>query len=74
MLDVLEDEGESSNLVRENTRRYLATYQEMFRDEEVYDHKKDEAAQRCRDWCRHRVLDELVNAKASRPQIVCEWY
>jgi hypothetical protein len=59
LLDVLEDEGESSNLVRENTRRYIATYEEMFRDEEVYDHKKDEAARRCRDWCRQRVLDEL---------------
>src|SRR5947209_19134638 len=59
LLDVLEDEGESSKLVRENTRRYLATYEEMFRHEEVYDHKKDEAAQRCRDWCRQRVLDEL---------------
>jgi hypothetical protein len=59
LLDILEDEGESFPLVRENTRRYLATYEEMFRDEEVYDHKKDAAAKRCRDWCRQRVLEEL---------------
>ena len=59
LLDVLQDEGESSRLVCENTRRYLPTYEEIFRHEEVYGHKKDEAAKRCRDWCRQRVLDEL---------------
>jgi hypothetical protein len=59
LLDVLEDEGKNSDIVRENTRRYLAAYEEMFRAEEVQDHKKDEAAQRCRDWCRKRVLQEI---------------
>jgi hypothetical protein len=59
LLDLLEDEGKNSDIVGENTRRYLATYEEMFRAEEVQDHKKDEAAQRCRDWCRQRVLEEI---------------
>ena len=59
LLDVLEDEGKNCDIVGENTRRYLATYEEMFRAEEVQDRKKDEAAQRCRDWCRQRVVEEI---------------
>ena len=35
LLDVLEDEGKSSNVVRANTRCYLALYLEMFRAREV---------------------------------------
>jgi hypothetical protein len=31
----------------------------MFRAREVEDYKKDAAAQKCRDWCRQRVLEEL---------------
>jgi hypothetical protein len=59
LLDVLEDEGKDPNIVGENTRRYLATYEEMFRAQEGQDDKKDEAAQRCRDWCHQRVLEEI---------------
>ena len=59
LLDVLEDEGKDSNVVRANTRCYLALYVEMFRAREVQEYKKDAAAQRCRDWCRQRVLQEL---------------
>ena len=59
LLDVLEDEGKDSNVVRPNTRCYLALYLEMFRAREVQEYKKDAAAQRCRDWCRQRVLQEL---------------
>jgi hypothetical protein len=59
LLDVLEDEGKHSNVVRANTRCYVALYIEMFRAREAEDHKKDEAAQRCREWCRQRVLEEL---------------
>ena len=59
LLDVLEDERKSSNVVRANTRCYLALYLEMFRAREVQEYKKDAAAQRCRDWCRQRVLEEL---------------
>ena len=59
LLDVLEDEGKGSNVVRANTRCYLALYVEMFRAREVQEYKKDAAAQRCRDWCRQRVLEEL---------------
>ncbi len=59
LLDVLEDEEKKSDIVRENTRRYLATYEDMFRAEEVQEDKKEEAAQRCRDWCRQRVLEEI---------------
>jgi hypothetical protein len=58
-LDVLEDEGKGSNVVRANTRCYLALYIEMFRAREAEDYKKNLAAQRCRDWCRQRVLEEL---------------
>jgi hypothetical protein len=59
LLDVLEDEGKGSNVVRANTRCYLALYIEMFRVREVEDLRKPAAAQRCRDWCRQRVLEEL---------------
>ena len=59
LLDVLEDEGKDSNVVCANTRCYLALYSEMFRAREAEDYKKDAAAQRCRDWCRARVLEEL---------------
>ena len=31
----------------------------MFRAREPEDYKKDLAAQRCREWCRQRVLEEL---------------
>ena len=59
LLDMLEDEGKDSNVVRANTRCYLALYIEMFRAREQEDYQKDLAAQRCRDWCRERVLEEL---------------
>ena len=59
LLDVLENEGKDSNVVRANTRCYLALYIEMFRAREQEDYQKDLAAQRCRDWCRQRVLEEL---------------
>jgi hypothetical protein len=59
LLEVLEDEGKDSNVVRANTRCYVALYIEMFRAREAEDHKKDDAAQRCHDWCRQRVLEEL---------------
>ena len=41
LLDVLEDEGKDSNVVRANTRCYLALYIEMFRAREPEDYKKD---------------------------------
>ena len=59
LLDVLADEGKHFNVVRANTRCYLALYVEMFRAREAEDYQKDAAAQRCRDWCRQRVLEEL---------------
>jgi hypothetical protein len=59
LLDVLEDEGKAFNVVRANTRCYLALYVEMFRAREAEDLRKDAAAQRCRDWCRQRVREEL---------------
>jgi len=59
LLDVLTDEGKHFNVVRANTRCYLALYVEMFRAREAEDYQKDAAAQRCRDWCRQRVLEEL---------------
>ena len=49
LLEVLEDEGKDSNVVRANTRCYVALYIEMFRAREAEDHKKDDAAQRCHD-------------------------
>jgi hypothetical protein len=58
LLDVLEDEGKDLNVVRANTRCYLALYIEMFRAREAEDERKDSAAQKCRDWCRQRVLQE----------------
>ena len=57
--EVLEDEGKDSQVVTANTRCYLALYIEMFRAREAEDRNKDAAAQRCRDWCRERVLEEL---------------
>jgi hypothetical protein len=59
LLVVLADEGKNSNVVRANTRCYLALYVEMFRAREAENYQKDIAAQRCRDWCRQRVLKEL---------------
>jgi len=59
LLDVLADDGKDPNVVRANTRCYLAAYVEIFRASDVEDYKKDVAAQRCRDWCRQRVLEEL---------------
>jgi hypothetical protein len=59
LLDVLADEGKHFNVVRADTRCYLALYVEVFRAREAEDYQKDAAAQRCRDWCRQRVLEEL---------------
>jgi len=59
LLEVLEDEGKESNVVRANARCYLALYIEMFRAREVEGHRKDAAEQRCREWCRQRVLQEV---------------
>jgi len=50
---------EKARISSARIRAVTLTYEEMFRDEEVYDHKEDEAARRSRDWCRERVLDEL---------------
>jgi hypothetical protein len=44
LLDVLADEGKHFNVVRANTRCYLALYVEMFRAREVQEYKKDAAA------------------------------
>jgi hypothetical protein len=60
LLDVLADEGKHFNVVRANTRCYLALYVEMFRARELDDYRKDVAA--CKS---------LINAKALRPQVIC---
>jgi hypothetical protein len=59
LLDVLEDEGKKSNVVRANARCYVSLYIETFRAREVDEDKKEAAAQRCRDSCQQRVLEEL---------------
>ena len=74
LLDVLQDEGESSRLVCENTRRYLATYEEIFRHEEVYGHKKTRLPRDVAIGVGSGCWTNWINAKARRPQTICGWY
>jgi hypothetical protein len=47
--------GTNPNATNAGVRRHLAQYEEMFRSNEVDEHKKDAAALRCRALIRRRV-------------------
>src|SRR5690348_16041653 len=74
LLDVLGGDGKDSNIVTENTHRYLAAYEQMFRPGRWTTNKRDEAVQRCRCGCKQRVLEELDQREgtetADHPRIV----
>jgi hypothetical protein len=63
--DVLALEGEIWSLIREAVRRYLATYEKQFRDDEPNKRMKDTAARVCRGLCRARVLKEMRRRKGT---------
>ena len=58
---VLSNEGVNSNKIREDTRIYLAEFEEMFRDAELDEPEKPQAAERCRALCRARVVEEEMS-------------
>jgi hypothetical protein len=59
MKDVLGLEGEDSNVVREGVRRYMAAYEKQVRVAETEARKMVPAAQRFRELCRDRVIEEI---------------
>ena len=62
---VLSNEGVNSNKIREDTRIYLAEFEEMFRDAELDEPEKTQAAERCRALCRARVVEEISRHKGA---------
>ena len=66
--DTLGDEGKNPNVIRENTRRHLAVYEQMFRDGELDQRKKDEAARRCRELCRQRAVEQIFRCKDTQTE------
>jgi hypothetical protein len=63
--EVLSNEGVNSNEIREATRIYLAEYERMFRDAELDEPEKTQAAERCRALCRARVVEEMSRCKGT---------
>jgi hypothetical protein len=61
--DVLADQGKTKARIRNNVRFYLAVCLQDFRDREVDERKKEEAAERCRLLCRYRVLQEISQCR-----------
>jgi hypothetical protein len=66
--DSLGDEGKNPNVVRENTRRHLVAYEQMFRDGEVDKRKKNGAARRCRELCRQRAVEQIFRCKDTQTE------
>ena len=64
MKDVLGLEGENSNEVREGVRRYMAEYEKQVRVAETDAPRKVPAAQRFRELCRNRVIEEIQRRTA----------
>ena len=64
MKDVLGLEGEDSNVVREGVRRYMAAYEKQVRVAETEARKMVPAAQRFRELCRDRVIQEIQQQTA----------
>jgi hypothetical protein len=63
--EVLRIEGANSNEIREDTRFYLAEYERMFREAELDEPEKTQAAERCRALCRARVVEEMSRCKGT---------
>ncbi len=57
--DVLALEGADSSMIREGVRIHLAVYEKQFWDAEPDKRKRNEAAQKCRDLCGKRVVEEM---------------
>ena len=55
-------EGRDRSAINESVRRLLAQYEQMFRDAEVDERKKDAAAQNCRGLIRARVVGEIAKS------------
>jgi predicted phage tail protein len=62
--DVLGLESKNSNEVGEGVRRYMAEYEKQVRDAETDVRKKVPAAQRFRERCRDRVIEEIQRRTA----------
>ena len=71
LLDVLEDEGKDSNVVRANTRCYLALYIEMFRAESRRITKRTWLPRDVAIGAASVCWKNLINARALRPQTIC---
>jgi len=66
--NVLRHEGAIPAVVRANTHHHLAAIERVFRDGEVIQHRKRDAAKRCRALCRARVVEELSQCKGTRTE------
>ena len=62
---VLSNEGVNSNEIREPTRIYLKEFEDMFREAELDEPEKTQAAKRCRALCRARVVEEMSRCKGT---------
>jgi hypothetical protein len=62
--DVLGLEGKNSNEVRECVRCYMAEYEKQVRIAETDTRKMVPAAQRFRELCRDRVIEEIQRRTA----------
>ena len=63
--DVLGLEGKNSNEVRECVRGYMAEYEKQVRIAETDTRKMVPAAQRFRELCRDRVIEEIQRRTAT---------
>jgi hypothetical protein len=63
--DILLLQGRTPEVVLDEVRRHLATYEKRFRDRESNKRMKERAAQVCHSLIRTRVLDETRQRKGS---------
>jgi hypothetical protein len=65
LTEMLNLEGQNSNVVREGVRGCLREWEGLFRDAEPDRVRKDEAVRRCRELCRDRVVEEIKRRKGT---------
>jgi hypothetical protein len=63
--DILLLQGRTPDVVLDEVRRHLATYEKRFRDREPNKRMKEKAVQVCHSLIRARVLDETRQRKGS---------
>jgi hypothetical protein len=63
--DVLRAKGHPNSELREVVRIAITDCEQSFRKREMDNFRKDQAARRCRDLCRDRVVEEIRRRKGT---------